>query len=67
MGVTNIMCVTVKYLFLQQPPHYTQLHHLILIGCDDPGQAAGQQHANQLKDKTNSLVYKKMDNPLVVK
>lgn len=27
-----------------------QLDHLVLIGCDDPGQAAGQQHANQLKD-----------------
>lgn len=26
-----------------------QLNHLILIGCDDPGQTAGQQHANQLK------------------
>lgn len=28
-----------------------QLHHLILIGCDDPGQTAGQQHANQLQDR----------------
>lgn len=27
-----------------------QLDHLILIGCDDPGQTAGQQHANQLKN-----------------
>ena len=24
------------------------LHHLILVGCDEPGQTAGQQHANQL-------------------
>lgn len=28
-----------------------QLHHLILIGCDDFGQTAGQQHANQLEDR----------------
>ena len=30
------------------PLPLTSLHHLILVGCDEPGQTAGQQHANQL-------------------
>lgn len=30
------------------PPPLTSLHHLILVGRDEPGQTAGQQHANQL-------------------
>lgn len=36
-----------------------QLDHLILIGCDDPGQTAGQQHANHLRrgDRDTSLVH----------
>lgn len=34
---------------IQRPPlPLTSLHHLILVGRDEPGQAAGQQHANQL-------------------
>lgn len=33
------------------PATSRQLDHLILIGCNDPGQTAGQQHANQLKDR----------------
>lgn len=30
------------------PPLTFSLHHLILVGRDEPGQTAGQQHANQL-------------------
>lgn len=30
------------------PPSLTFLHHLILVGRDEPRQTAGQQHANQL-------------------
>lgn len=32
-----------------------QLDHLILIGCDDPGQTAGQQHTNQLMRAENTV------------
>lgn len=33
-----------------------QLDHLILIGCDDPGQTAGQQHANQLMGREKTFM-----------
>lgn len=33
-----------------------QLDHLILVGCDDPGQTAGQQHANQLVGTEKTFV-----------
>lgn len=38
------------------PATSRQLNHLILISCDDPGQAAGQQHANHLMERTQRHV-----------
>lgn len=49
MFVVACVCESVFECLLPATSH--QLDHLILIGCDDPGQTAGQQHANQLKDR----------------
>lgn len=49
---SGIYACRVSRLFVSSSLHLPatshQLDHLILIGCDDPGQTAGQQHANQL-------------------
>jgi len=56
MCVVVYVCVCVIECLSPATSH--QLDHLILIGCDDPGQTAGQQHANQLKDtQKRALVY----------
>lgn len=53
-----VACVRASVSECLSPATSRQLDHLILIGCDDPGQTAGQQHANQLKDRQErALVY----------
>ena len=53
--VCTCMCVRVSTNITDlEIPH--QLNHLVLIGCYDPGQTAGQQHANQLtKRQTDNI------------
>lgn len=46
-------CYVCKYIV---PATSHQLDHLILIGCDDPGQTAGQQHADQLVGTENTWI-----------